>query len=843
MPLKSGFSDGLGGVNSVKAYTAKTKTPILLTGGKFAECFTSGTYIIQMQGWQQFIAYENAEGIAFDEDSYMQFDLEETVNDGQVRVDFTFDDNSVKTEWWCLGIGDSKDDTSTPYNHYFDESKYWLKKGFATYWADVKDKKITKVTIRNWGTENVITFKVNGGTFCGESMTIKDNNTSAFGAYGGVFSATTAQTNIFKLLNVEVGDYQKVVFKFGEAVPETGNWAYNYQSGVYPPSITVGATELEIQLNGANLPELTIFNWNANPDPINITEVYFYKEEEEYAALDFNEYGAATVDKKYLEVTGGLSYNTETGVLTTNGEEGSMVLNFSDPVDLRNLKTFSVNRSGNDNILDKVEFYDADGTIINTWNSSKLSNDGLDNNATKAFINNNPVKKMVWPSAAGKSTDLTLTITGIAWQLKTMSCVSAGETVLNTLPWIKISDSSTPTPDWNMHTQTDTYYGDYSGNATHYVDLTSYSELRVYRDNNDPCRAFFINSAGTSTNQVNTSSATWNADKKYWSFDLSGIEKWNGKVALKCIKANAGVSNLTVNNIVVYKTPAANAPKYVLAGSGMKLAETVAALADENVTCIDATGVTALTTDPNYSAGKTELISANPNCLFLATANQLSNNNVIVDGNCANLELTDGYPFKAPVNFTAGSASYTTTINADAQAGTLCLPFEATIPAEGVTAYTLAYANGDKATATLVETTIPANTPVLLNGSGSQTFTGSSVAITAGAAKTSEAMTGVYESTTAPLNSFVLQKQDDNVGFFKVASNDITVSPFRAYMTAQTQGARLKIVYPGETTGISDATRLKEKGQMKNDIFDLQGRRVKTFKKGLYIVNGKKVIK
>ena len=280
---------------------------------------------------------------------------------------------------------------------------------------------------------------------------------------------------------------------------------------------------------------------------------------------------------------------------------------------------------------------------------------------------------------------------------------------------------------------------------------------------------------------------------------------------------------------------------YAISGKGgMKLASAVEALADEDATAIDARGLAV-----SDSRLKETLTPANPNCLIVANADQLSNtNNVIVSNSnaCAQLVLTDGYPFKAPVDFTAESASYTTTINADAQAGTLCLPFAATIPAEGVTAYTLAYANGNKATATLVETTIPANTPVLLNGSGSQMFTGSSVAITAGAPKTSEAMTGVYESTPAPLNSFVLQKQDDNVGFFKVASDDITVSPFRAYMTAQTQqgAARIKIVYPGEITAVKKiaATKCKE-----GVVYNLNGQRISKTAKGLYLMNGKKYVK
>ena len=141
-----------------------------------------------MQGWQQFIAYEDATGVAFDENSYLQFNLAESVSNGNVRVTFTFSDESTRQEWWCLGIGESKDDTSKPFGHVFDNSKYWLKKGLSSVWEDKSGLKITKVTIDNFGTEDLFTYKINGGTFCGQSLTLKKGSANAFGAYGGVFS-------------------------------------------------------------------------------------------------------------------------------------------------------------------------------------------------------------------------------------------------------------------------------------------------------------------------------------------------------------------------------------------------------------------------------------------------------------------------------------------------------------------------------------------------------------------------------------------------------------------------------------------------------------------------------
>lgn len=572
----------------------------------------------------------------------------------------------------------------------------------------------------------------------------------------------------------------------------------------------------------------------------------------ELPTLSFNDNGSASTGYESLTTTGGLSFNSLTGVLTTNGKEGKLTLEFAAPMDLKYLNKYTVNRSGNDAIIDRVRFYDADDNLINTWNNSKLQNDGLDNNATNAFINHNPVKKLVWESDAGKSTGLTLTITGITWQQKTMSCVNAGETVLNTLPWNKMDGSGTATPDWNMHTQTDTYYGNYSGDATHYVDLTSYSELRVYRDNNDPCRAFFINSAGKGTNQVNTGSATWNAEKKYWSFDLSGVEKWGGKVALKCIKANAGVSSLTVNNIVVYATPSANAPKYVLAGSGFQLAETVAALADATATSIDATGVTGITT--NSEAGRTLLTSANPNCLFLGTTGNggLANTqNVITSGDCAQLAISDGYPFCSPIDFTATAVPTYGRSFTSSTTTTVCLPFALTeTEAETLgTFYELSSFDGGtihlspvaEPEANKAYLVVPTATSLTLSEPGK------AIAATPadlGAEITSVEFIGTLASTSIPAsdgtNSYFAF---NNGSLVKIATKAATLPAFRGYFKVSTSaiGARsLNISFDEETTGVKT---IDSKSFGVSKYFDLQGRRVENPTKGLYIVNGKKVVK
>jgi len=258
------------------------------------------------------------------------------------------------------------------------------------------------------------------------------------------------------------------------------------------------------------------------------------------------------------------------------------------------------------------------------------------------------------------------------------------------------------------------------------------------------------------------------------------------------------------------------------------------ALNDKNATCFDVTSVTGSGITYN---------TANPNALFIAKEGTLANTkNVIVNRTCANLELTDGFPFRAPADFTATAATYTTTIDAAAEASTLCLPFEATIPEE-VKAYTLAYNEGDAVDATDVDGTIAANTPVLLKGTGEVTFIGENAAIDADAENTEEALTGVFATTFVPKDSYVLQFKDEKLGFSKVeADASVECNPFRTYLTAASAASELSIKFE-EVTAISDNMNVAQPIR-NNRVYDMLGRKVSVPAMGsVMIVNGKKVIK
>lgn len=275
--------------------------------------------------------------------------------------------------------------------------------------------------------------------------------------------------------------------------------------------------------------------------------------------------------------------------------------------------------------------------------------------------------------------------------------------------------------------------------------------------------------------------------------------------------------------------------KYIIVGKdNTGAASLTAALADASATFYDATGITGTGVDLTSVANK--------NALFKANADVLTNtNNVIVSGTCANLELTDGQPFKAPATFTATAAKFTKTVS-DAGYATMVIPFAvATLP-EGVEAYNLTGVTGESITYSTAAT-IAADKPVLIKATeGTYNFEASGVAVaaTADGVVTNGLLNGTYATTTAAAgaNNYVLQKNDDDVNFYLVKGTDATVKPFRAYLKASGAGARALNIDLGETTGIETV----KKADVTTAVYSLSGQRVAAPQKGLYIVNGKKVI-
>ncbi|MCR5780097.1 MAG: hypothetical protein K6G70_06100 [Bacteroidaceae bacterium] len=168
----------------------------------------------------------------------------------------------------------------------------------------------------------------------------------------------------------------------------------------------------------------------------------------------------------------------------------------------------------------------------------------------------------------------------------------------------------------------------------------------------------------------------------------------------------------------------------------------------------------------------------------------------------------------------------------DAGYATLCVPFPVTIPS-GVKAYTVSGINGGLLTLAEISTTIPSGTAVILEGDeGTYTFD------IAGEVSpiTPNMLVGNFTESSAPVDTYVLQKQGDDVGFYQVVGEAKAISANRAYLNAS--GAGVKAFFFDQ----ADAIKSVFSGIAEGKIFDLSGRKVAKMQKGkTYIVNGKKV--
>jgi hypothetical protein len=175
--------------------------------------------------------------------------------------------------------------------------------------------------------------------------------------------------------------------------------------------------------------------------------------------------------------------------------------------------------------------------------------------------------------------------------------------------------------------------------------------------------------------------------------------------------------------------------------------------------------------------------------------------------------------------------------------GTVVVPFEADVTGD-VEAYTLSDLSDNKVRGTLVET-IAANQPVLLKNSGTLVLTAKAGTLEYSSTPEEGLLKGVYETGMAPIGSYVLQKQNDLVAFYKVtdADHQPTIKPFRAYLDAPSSARVLSIGFDDELTGIGSLSP-NASSEVKGSYYTLDGRKLtgKPVQRGVYVVNGKKVV-
>lgn len=254
---------------------------------------------------------------------------------------------------------------------------------------------------------------------------------------------------------------------------------------------------------------------------------------------------------------------------------------------------------------------------------------------------------------------------------------------------------------------------------------------------------------------------------------------------------------------------------------------------------------TSATVDAVYNASKLSLTSNGKGATIETSYNEDTYQlTVTVKGEDISENSTNKHVYT--IQFAKPKATATMSLSAAAGWGTFCAPFEVTVPA-GTTAYSVTEVSetGVLTTSRLLPTppsrfvTIPANTPVVLSATKdvNANFEGAPVNGTPVAGL----LTGVYEATTVPAGSYVLQNQSRGVGFYLVDDVLPTVQPNRCYLTLPA-GSNCRALFFEEdlVTALDNAIIVDEP----EAAYDLQGRRVSVAgQKGMFIIGGRKVIK
>ena len=233
----------------------------------------------------------------------------------------------------------------------------------------------------------------------------------------------------------------------------------------------------------------------------------------------------------------------------------------------------------------------------------------------------------------------------------------------------------------------------------------------------------------------------------------------------------------------------------------------------------------------------------NPNTIItsdaaITTASGAALNNNLVSGTVPNLVLFDGKEFSADADFTATAATLYRSVAANGFA-TMCVPFAIS----DATGTFYQPASLEKGTLNFeTEDTPEAGKAYLYKAGGSAvtSFTGSGT-VKASPVDNGEdvVMKGTYSNIAeVPYDDYVLS----NSNLYKVNST-VTLKPFRAYFTIPASEVKAYVIsmyFDDTETGminLNDNHHLND-----NRVYDLSGRRVAQPQRGLYIINGKKVI-
>lgn len=336
----------------------------------------------------------------------------------------------------------------------------------------------------------------------------------------------------------------------------------------------------------------------------------------------------------------------------------------------------------------------------------------------------------------------------------------------------------------------------------------------------------------------------------------------SGDVAVLTIKAaddlKAGVYNIEVNNIELSRPDETNAAPAdytgsVVAGDGGAtelvldgyftadaMSEISGALAvKSDIVSVDITSAVYVDSEGSLTTGNSNTL------VLLPSGESIANeSNVVVDGFCQNLQLTDKMPFNAPAEFTAVNASYSRSFAAPTTA-TFVLPVAVPTAAVNGKVYKLSGYEEDLIKFSRVtEESLEANVPyvVVVEAAGELLNSALTNAEVVATPEDISVESGEIKHVGAYRTQEVVSGAETYYGYsggMFVKANNGTLYPFRTMIAASGDAAfsnSYRTDFGEGTTGI-DSVGAEEDDAI---YFDLQGRRVKRTENGVYIINGKK---
>lgn len=245
---------------------------------------------------------------------------------------------------------------------------------------------------------------------------------------------------------------------------------------------------------------------------------------------------------------------------------------------------------------------------------------------------------------------------------------------------------------------------------------------------------------------------------------------------------------------------------------------------------------------------------ANNTLVYLPAGSKITGDNVIVDGQVASLKLTEAQPFNAPTAFTAATVNYDRVFSTETNyVSSFVLPYSMNVTDVQGEVYEFASVEANTINfkkATMVE----ANKPYLIVATAANPFKATNVKVEATPAAM-ETVNGDY----AHVGTYTKQEvtSDATTTYYGYANgqfvkaNTGTLNPFRTMIKATNTAApaTLSLKLDGEVTGIVGVN--SELGKV--NVYNLEGKLVRSqvaaatalqgLAKGVYVINGKKVVK